>query len=164
MRIYLAALLVSLAGAASAATPPPGAITVTGPGVATELLPAEIANWPTMHLNVMFGTDKGVLKAGFTGPLLWTVLCDTRAVDPTQPRALVRDYVVVTGGDGYSAVVALGEFAPMFEGKPVILADAMNGKPLAPGDFRLIIPGDQRGGRSVRDVVKIELLAVPGGS
>jgi DMSO/TMAO reductase YedYZ molybdopterin-dependent catalytic subunit len=39
----------------------------------------------------------------------------------------------------------------------VILAEQMNGKPLGPDHFRLVVPGDQRGGRSVRDVVSITI-------
>jgi hypothetical protein len=88
-------------------------------------------------------------------------LCDTRAVNPAAPRGLVREYAVITGSDGYDAVLALGEIAPMFAGKQVILADIMNGKVLPPGNDRLIVPGDQRGGRSVRDVIKIAVLTAP---
>jgi len=149
------------AASAGAATPPPGAIAISGGGNAVSVPPAELAQWPSVPINAMFGTDHGVLKAGFSGPLLWTVLCDSRAVDPTKPAALVRAYAVITGADGYSAVLALGEIAPMFEGKQVIMAETMNGKPLPPGQFRLIIPNDQRGGRDVKDVTRIEVFKVP---
>jgi hypothetical protein len=154
--VFVAFLLVSAAAAS-----PPGGITVSGPGVPSAVIPQELAGWPPVTVDAAFGTDHGVLKASFTGPLLWTVLCDTRAVNPAAPRGLVREYAVITGSDGYDAVVALGEIAPMFEGKQVILADIMNGKALPPGNDRLIVPGDQRGGRSVRDVIKIAVLTAP---
>jgi hypothetical protein len=39
----------------------------------------------------------------------------------------------------------------------VILADHMVGQPLAPEHLRLVIPGERRAGRSVRDVVRISV-------
>ncbi len=162
MRKFFAVLAACLiAATANAATPLPGAISISGGGNAGSVPPAELAQWPAVQVNAMFGTANGVLKASFTGPLLWIVLCDARAVDPTKPRALVRAYAVITGADGYSTVLALGEIAPMFEGKQVILAETMNGKPLPPGQFRLIVPGDQRGGRDVKNVTRITVLTIP---
>jgi len=63
--------------------------------------------------------------------------------------------VRITGSDGYAAVVALAELAPQFAGRQVQLAHHLNGAPLTDGAFRLIVPGDRRAGRSVRDVVRI---------
>jgi hypothetical protein len=64
--------------------------------------------------------------------------------------------VRVTGADGYAAVIALAEIAPQFAGRPIQLADHMNGAPIPAPGLRLIVPGDRRGGRSVRDVVRID--------
>ena len=55
------------------------------------------------------------------------------------------------------AVLTLAEIDPEFEGKRVILAYWRDGQPLPGGELRLVVPGDHRGGRSVREVVKIEL-------
>jgi len=49
--------------------------------------------------------------------------------------------------------------APAFEGKPVILAERTNGQPLGAGHFRIVVPGDRRGGRSVRDVASIAVMS-----
>jgi hypothetical protein len=54
------------------------------------------------------------------------------------------------------AVLALAEIDPEFEGKQVLLAFRRDGQPM-PGELRLVVPGDRRGGRSARDVVRIEL-------
>jgi hypothetical protein len=53
--------------------------------------------------------------------------------------------------------VAAAEIDPGFEGKQVPLADRRNGKPMEGGTLRLEIPSDRHGGRSVRDVVRIDL-------
>lgn len=69
---------------------------------------------------------------------------------------------MIVGRDGYRAVQALGEIPPEFEAKQVILAERMNGNPLAPDHFRIVVPLDKRGGRSVRDVARIEVSAPSG--
>ncbi len=93
----------------------------------------------------------------WTGPLLWDVLTAAGAIDPTQPAGQVRLAVRVTGADGYVATIALAELSPEFAGRPIQLATHMNGVALAEGGLRLVVPGDKRGGRSVRDVVRIDI-------
>ncbi len=122
---------------------------------------AAIAKLPAIQLKISFGTEHGPLHAAFTGPLLWTVLNAAHALDPAAPKSIVREYVLITGADGYTALVALAEIAPAFENKQVILAETMDGKPLGPGHLRVVVPGDARGGRSVRDVVSIAVLTPP---
>jgi hypothetical protein len=75
----------------------------------------------------------------------------------------LRWYAVVTGTDGYQAVIAWGEIDPGFEGKPVLLAYEQDGQLLGPSDgmARLVVPGDQRGGRYVSNVRTIALLHAP---
>ena len=71
---------------------------------------------------------------------------------------LLADYVVATGSDGYKSVVALAEIDPEFHPGQVIVADAMDGKPLGDaGPFRLIVSEDKRPARSVRNLISIEL-------
>ena len=71
----------------------------------------------------------------------------------------LADYVVATGSDGYRAVLALGEVDPDFHPGEVIVADAINGKPLDDhsGPMKLVVTEDKRPARSVRNLVKIEL-------
>jgi len=73
-------------------------------------------------------------------------------------KALAQ-YVVATGSDGYVSVVALGELDPEFHPGTVLVADAMDGKPLdeKAGPFRLVVSEDKRPARSVRNLVKIEV-------
>jgi hypothetical protein len=73
-------------------------------------------------------------------------------------KALAQ-YVVATGSDGYVSVVALGEVDPEFHPGTVLVADAMDGKPLdaKAGPFRLVVSEDKRPARSVRNLVRIEV-------
>lgn len=93
----------------------------------------------------------------WTGPLLWDVLIAAGAVDPAKPADAVHLGVRVVGADGWTAVFGLAELSPEFAGKAIQLADQMNGAPIPGQGLRLIVPGEHRGGRSVRDVVRIEV-------
>ncbi len=138
-----------------------GIVVVRGSGPPTVLTAGELAQLPTGQVTVSFGTDHGTRNAVFEGPLLWTVLDHAGAIDPGKPRDQVHQAVLITGRDGYTAVLALGEIAPAFEGKQVILAERMDGQPLDPEHLRIVVPGDRRGGRSVRDVARITVAAAP---
>lgn len=111
---------------------------------------------PQVDTHVAMLTGHGTVQATYRGALLWTVL-QKAGVISSDERSHVRTTVLVTGRDGYTAVLALAEIDPAFEGKPVIVADRQDGRALNAGELRLVVPGDKRGGRSVRDVVKIEL-------
>jgi hypothetical protein len=73
--------------------------------------------------------------------------------------AALAAYLVATGSDNYRAVFALAEIDPAFHPGEIIVADAMNGKPLDAdtGPFRLVVTEDKRPARSVHNLVSIEL-------
>jgi molybdate transport system substrate-binding protein len=117
-------------------------------GQASHVMPAErIGTLKPITQTVTFMTGHGEQQAEWTGPSLWDVLVASGALDSVkvgeQPRLVVR----VTGADGYSAVMALAEIAPQFAGRPIQLADRVNGAPLPDNALRLVVPGDRRGGR-----------------
>jgi molybdate transport system substrate-binding protein len=93
----------------------------------------------------------------WTGPLLWDVLIDAGAVDPQKPSEQVHLGVRVTGADGWMAVFGLAELGPQFANRPIQLANRVNGEILPDQGLRLIVPGEQRGGRSVSNVVRVDV-------
>jgi hypothetical protein len=74
-----------------------------------------------------------------------------------------RDYLVVTGYDGFRALYSLAETDPSVQRHAVILADKMDGAPLDAHDepFRLVVDGDQKPARSVYAVTRIEVKVLP---
>ena len=116
-----------------------------------------LAALPHFTQRVAFMTGQGEQQNEWTGPLLWDVLVASGAVDPAKPAEQVHLAVRVTGADGYVAVIALAEIAPQFAGRPIQMADRMNGSAFPDQALRLIVPGERRGGRSVRDVVRIDI-------
>jgi hypothetical protein len=71
----------------------------------------------------------------------------------------LANYVIAVGADGYKAVLALGELDPGFHPGEVIVADAMDGKPLDAhsGPLKLVVSEDKRPARCVRNLVTLEL-------
>lgn len=122
---------------------------------AINLTLAQLQALPASKVAVSFQTEHGEEHATYRGALLWTVLEHSGMLTPV-PRDHVRQVVTITGLDGYTAVLALAEIDPSFEGKSVLLADIRNGAPTE-NLPRLIVPGDRYGGRSVRDVVTISI-------
>jgi hypothetical protein len=61
---------------------------------------------------------------------------------------------LVEATDGYRAVFALAELDPELTDRVILLADTKDGQPLSPseGAFRVIVPGEKRPARWVRQV------------
>jgi molybdate transport system substrate-binding protein len=138
--------------------PPSSGLLVQRTGQASHVIPVDrIGALKPITQTVTFTTEHGERQAEWTGPSLWDVLGASGLLESVnvseQPRLVVR----VTGSDGYTAVVALAEIAPQFAGRPVQLAYQMNGTPLPNNALRLVVPGDRRGGRSVRDVIRVDI-------
>ena len=74
----------------------------------------------------------------------------------------LSSYVLAQAQDGYQVLFSLGELDPAFIDNEILLADTANGKPLfgAQGRFRLVVPKDKPGARSVRMLNKIEVVQV----
>jgi DMSO/TMAO reductase YedYZ molybdopterin-dependent catalytic subunit len=159
-RISLALMLGAFAVAPLRAAEPPPPLVIAGPAhTAANITMAELAQLPMIQVNVSFLTERGTRSASFEGPLLWSVLERAGVMDPAKHGQQVSQTVMIEGRDGYRAVLALGEIAPEFEGKQVILAQRMDGQLLDPDHLRVVVPLDKRGGRSVRDVTRIEVSA-----
>ncbi len=144
--------------AAMAAMPAAARADMTITGAAGDPLmvnPSVVKTLPEVTETVSFTTGNGLVTAHFSGKRLWDVLRQANVVG--KGKALVKQYIIATGSDGYSAVVAMGEVSPGYEGKAVLLADSMNGKPLGAAHWRLVVPGDAHGGRDVRDLVSLEV-------
>jgi DMSO/TMAO reductase YedYZ molybdopterin-dependent catalytic subunit len=74
----------------------------------------------------------------------------------------LASYVLAEAQDGYQVLFSLGELDPSFVDNQILVADTANGKPLfgAQGRFRLVVPKDKPGARSVRMLTRLEVVAV----
>jgi hypothetical protein len=159
MKLYrttlIAVFLLFVAQAACAAD-----LTVIGlTGQAVTVTTKDLAALPSIS------ATGGPPAAGrYQGPALASLLALVGAPSgPTLKGRAMRDYVVVTGSDGFSAILSLAETDPGMHRGAVIIADGVGGAPLTAkeGPYRLVIEGDLKPARSVRNVVRIELKAAP---
>lgn len=109
-----------------------------------------------VRLTVTFLSGSTEETHTYRGALLLDVLDSAvPTFDPNQKNDKLRYAVLVAAADGYQASVAWGEIDPEFADTQVLLAYSEDGRPLARP--RLVVPGDERGGRYVTDVVSVSL-------
>jgi hypothetical protein len=78
-------------------------------------------------------------------------------LDDPDKSAPLHHTIKITGRDGYFVIVSTGEVAPEFGDKQAIIAYQRGDKPLGDAGFRLVLQGDKRNGRNVRDVVRVDV-------
>ncbi len=120
------------------------------------------ANYTAQTVDVSYASGEDTVTSTFTGVSLWDML---GSAQPNYNADVRNDglsmFVVVTGSDGYQAVIALGDIDPDFGAQTVLLAYEEKGAPLDGNSLRLVVPGDKRGGRYVSGVVNISLRDAP---
>src|SRR3984893_12620474 len=134
-----------------------GAVRV--PGVFTL---ASLESLPATTETVTYLAAGTPVTATFTGVSIWTLLTDAGIVtNPAIKNDILNYYVLATGSDGYEAIFSLGELDPMFggTGAPDLIAYMENGAPLgADGFTRVVVPGDDFGGRYVSNLVSLQVI------
>lgn len=151
--------LLLVAPAARAQQAP--AVSVTGAVTAPLTLTArELATMPRASVQ----TESNGIATTYEGVWLAEVL--RRAGVPMGSGlrgAALATYVVASASDGYRVVFSIGEIdQELTEGK-LLLADMANGKPMVgeTGAFRLVVPSDKRGARSVRMLSALTVVQAP---
>lgn len=100
-------------------------------------------------------------SATYQGAWLAEVLdlgCDSTA--RLDKHGTLRAVVKITAVDGFTAVVAMAETVDAFREQPVMLAWSRNGSSLSErhGPLQLVVPGDLKPGRNVRQVKLLEVI------
>ncbi|KRC27831.1 molybdopterin-binding oxidoreductase [Acidovorax sp. Root217] len=119
------------------------------------------ASFDLATLQTLPASTVTVAGTTYTGVNLWTLLSSTTGLktDATAKNPTLAMVAVATGSDGYKALVSLGEIDPGFGNKAALVAYAINGEGLgANGVARLIVPGEVKQGRSVSNLVSIEVI------
>jgi hypothetical protein len=95
----------------------------------------------------------------FSGVLLWKLLEHSGLhLDPSINEHVLRKVVVARDGDGYGAVIAMGEIEPRFQNGQFMVALDDDEGPLSDhdGGLRLIPPFDIAGGRQLKGLASVE--------
>ena len=143
-----------------AEAPAPAAVlSVKGEGEqALELNAADLAKLPRHSERV---TDHNGVEATFAGVPLVEILRLAGAKLGDQLRGKeMPTYVLVKAADNYQVVFAVAELDPGFTDRVIFLADLRDGKPLTAeeGPLRIIVPGEKRHARWVRQVTTLTLV------
>lgn len=115
---------------------------------------AQLRAMPQTDVKVDQKTEKGTFTGDFRGVLLWTLVNDAGLINgPARHSILLHGIVVSAAADHYGALVSLGEIHSELGNAQIILATERNGSPLA--QPILIVPGDIKAARDVRDVTNV---------
>jgi DMSO/TMAO reductase YedYZ molybdopterin-dependent catalytic subunit len=147
-----------LAASLLAAQEPPASIQITGAVKQPLTLTADdLAKMPRATVRTM---NNG-METVYEGVWLHDVLKQAGVPQGGELRGkALASYVLAEAQDGYQVVFSLAELDPAFIDNEILLADTANGKPLfgAQGRFRLVVPKDKPGARSVRMLTKLEVV------
>ena len=151
------ALLLSFSLLLSAQSAP--SISVIGGTQPLSLTAADLAAMPRATIRM---SNNGI-ETVYEGVWMSEVLkkAGVRLGEALRGPALAG-YVLASAVDGYQVVFSIGELDPAMTDEQFLLADKSDGKPLfgENGAFRLVIPTDKRGARSVRMLTRLEIVQV----
>ena len=150
LTIFLGAVFSVFSMMALAADP----VTMTG-SVKTPLTldNATLSAMPVASVSISYGSSNST----YSGVLLWDLLKKAELVPGEGKNPALRHTLLITAANGYSVAVAVGELDPGYGNKAILLAYHSTDGSASFDHLRLLVPGDVRGGRAVRDVVKIEV-------
>ena len=109
-------------------------------------------------------TDEHGTTAQYSGVALRDVLTQQGVPTGEALRGPVMTrIVVIDAADGYRVVFSLSELDPGMTDRVVLIADQRDGAPLSAheGPFRIIVPGEKRGARWIRQVTSIDVEDAP---
>ena len=116
-----------------------------------------LAGLPTREVTL---TAHGVTQK-CSGPDITTVLAKLGLPQGEALRGpALASGVIVRARDGYAVLFSLAEFDAMLGNEGAVVATQCDGHAIADkdGPYRLIVPGDKRPARAVRQMATIELI------
>lgn len=135
-----------------------GQLTISGE--VTKPLTLQAADLKAMPHTEVTGKDRDGKEHRYSGIPLADLLKQAGATLGGELRGEnLMKYAVVKAADGYEALYALPELDPDFATRTIILADSVDGVPLPAGvgQYRIVVPGEKKPARWVREVQRIEV-------
>jgi len=97
----------------------------------------------------------------YTGVILSDILTKAGVTMGQQLKGEnLTKYLLAEASDGYQVIFALAELDKSFTDRTIILADAIDGQPLAAGDgpFRIIIQDEKKPARCIKQVTALKVV------
>jgi hypothetical protein len=166
--LLLAMAMLTIAGEGVAQTtaqiPPPAPsndISLVVKGAVQSQLQFTAAEWKVMARAKVSAKDHGGVEHSYEGVTLQALLLQAGVPQGDTLRGKSMTLVVVAEGtDGYRVAFSVAELDGDFSGAQVLVADTVDGKPLAAGEgpLRLVVPGDKVQARAVRMLKSITVV------
>jgi hypothetical protein len=113
------------------------------------------------ELEVRLRSPRKTSDYAFKGCSLWDFARSQGLLPETKQQGSFSNlYFVAQGEDGMRVAVSFCEVSPSFTDRKVLLAYEQDGEPIRTG-VRLVVPGDDLGGRSIYGLASIEARSVP---
>ena len=135
-------------------------------GSVSQPLTLTAADLATMPRQSVTTTSNGIATT-YEGVWLSDVLKKAGVAFESGMRgAALSTYVIASASDGYQVVFSAGELDPDMTDGQFLLADKANGKTLfgENGSFRLVVPKDKRGARSIRMLTSLNVVQLKKGT
>lgn len=155
------ALVLSLLAGSALAAQSTG-LTLKGPDGQTKTLTAE--DWAKLpRTSVTVATQRGDKRVYEGVELLEALRLVGAPWGETLTGKELADVALATSRDGYRVAYSIGEIDPGTSSKHVLIADKLNGQPLADrdGPFQTVVEGDFRPARGARMLERVELIRLP---
>jgi len=135
----------------------PAPLKITVGKKSSEWTPATLAALP--HTSFTVYNEHAKVNQTYSGVELIALLAPLGVSEKPHGKEL-RFYLVAEGSDGFKAVYSLAEATPDLHDATVIVADSLDGRPLAEtGPLQLVATGEKRPARWVRNLVSIKVQA-----
>jgi len=107
---------------------------------------------------VVVHKDKDGKDHTYSGVILAEIL---QKAGVSMNKESLTKYLLVDASDGYKVIFALAELDKNFTDRIIILADTVDGKPLAKGEgpFKIIVQDEKKAARCVRQVTSLKVLS-----
>ena len=160
LRMLAASMVVSLAVTAAPVAAQQGAPSIAVSGAVPTPLTLTATDLAAMPRASVTTTNNGIATK-YEGVWLAEVLRKAGLPIGNGLRgASLSMYVLAAASDGYQVLFSLGELDPEITDGQYLVADSADGKPLfgEMGAFRLVVPGDKRGARSIRMLASVTVV------
>lgn len=156
-----ASVISAVVPASLTAQEPVPSFTVSGAVANTlTLTAADLAAMPRQSVT---STSNG-MSTTYEGVWLSDILTKAGVQLGSRARGVsLSMYIMAVASDGYQVLFSLGEVDPGITDGKYLIADTANGKPMygETGAFRIVVPSDKRGARSLRMLSAIKVVQVP---
>lgn len=159
MKKYAIILLLLIAGLATQAQTKEAVVKVTGE--VTTPLTISSADLQQYKQKTVIRKDRDGKDHTYSGVVVAEILAKAGVTLGSELRGEnLAKFLLVEASDGYQVLFALAELDKGFTDRTIILADKVDGQPLAPADgpFRIIVQDEKKPARCIKQVTVMKVM------